>query len=263
MDMAAQAIATGAAAGIGGAAGGAAGGVSGAGMGLVVDANNRQLHSEEKILAKHLAKQSNGKYTQAQIEDQMRGMSMKINGVTEAGTPDVIIGTNLGDGTWLKAGTTSDGQPIFMQQISTEDTALRTYIVNNTTHGEIPSSITYGATYIAPSYSNTAIPLPMPIANCATAECAAGVLPNRPLSQTEIDTMKSGTADFAASVSNQAGQFSAYATAYGAYLASQPNAVLQAGALTQYGMAGTATIVGFGASAIEQLLRPPLCQDSW
>ena len=44
-NMAAQAIATGAAAGIGGAAGG---GMAGAGMGLVVDANNRQLHPEER-----------------------------------------------------------------------------------------------------------------------------------------------------------------------------------------------------------------------
>jgi|GEM_PF-3974721 len=46
--------------------------------------------------------------------------------------------------------------------------------------------------------------LTMPTAKCATAECAAGILPNRPLSQAEIDAMRNGAADFAGNVSTQA-----------------------------------------------------------
>ncbi|MDY7579776.1 hemagglutinin repeat-containing protein [Herbaspirillum sp. RTI4] len=42
------------------------------------------------------------------------------------------------------------------------------------------------------------------------------------------------------------------------YLASQPNAASQGGAAIQFGMAGTAALVGFGASALEQLLRPDM-----
>ncbi|WP_152601746.1 hypothetical protein [Burkholderia paludis] len=43
---------------------------------------NRQLHLEEKTLAKQLAARSKGKYTQAQIEDQMRIM----------GAPATLVG---------------------------------------------------------------------------------------------------------------------------------------------------------------------------
>ena len=96
----------------------------------------------------------------------------------------------------------------------------------------------------------------MPTANCATAECAAGIMPNRPLSQGEIDAMRNGAADFAGEVSTGAGRFSAAAAAYGAILAGSPNLVTAAGASTQFGFAGTAGIVSFLASAAEQILRP-------
>lgn len=52
--------------------GSAIGGAAGAGASLVVDTNNRQLHPMEIELAKKLAKESNGKYTQKQIEDTLR-----------------------------------------------------------------------------------------------------------------------------------------------------------------------------------------------
>ncbi|WP_211444397.1 hemagglutinin repeat-containing protein [Collimonas humicola] len=127
---------------------------AGANIGLVADRNNRQLHPSEKELAKTLAQNSNGKYTVEQVEDQMRGMSMTTNGKTEAGKPDVIIGTNLGDGKWIMAGT----------------------------------------------------------------------------------------------------------TAYGTILATSPNPVAAAGAATQFAIASSATVVGLGAGALEQLLRPNLGQ---
>ena len=209
-------------------------------------ANNRQLHPDEKTLAKQLAEQSKGKYTQEQIEEQMRGMSMTTKGITEAGNPDVIIGTNLGDGTWVKAGETSDGQPIFTQQIAAEDTALRAYIVGNTTHGEIPSLITYGGTYIAPSYSNT--PLPMPTAACGGADmyCASGT--SRPYTAEEIAAHWNNSADFFGGVSTQADRISAAAAAAAAVPgAHQPAAATVAAAFA---------MAGLGAEGISQLFRP-------
>ncbi|HEY4319365.1 MAG TPA: hemagglutinin repeat-containing protein [Herbaspirillum sp.] len=244
---------------VGAASGALAGGdvqSAGAGgsIGLAADVNNRQLHPSEKELASRLATASNGKYTQAEIEEQMRGMSMTTNGVTEVTSVDTIIDNNLGDGGWMRAGTTIDGQPIYMQQISPEDTALRAYIINNTTNSDVPSLINYGGTYLIPSVSNT--PFPIPTANCATAECAAGVLPNKSLTQQELDAMKNGTADFASWSSTQSGRVSAAAIVYATYLSTIPNPAAQAGAGIQAGIAASATLFGLSASAIEQFLRP-------
>lgn len=64
----------------------------------------------------------------------------------------------------------------------------------------------------------------------------------------------------ASSLSTQAGRFASAATAYGTVLANSPNPVMQAGALTQFGMASGATIIGFMAGATEQMLRPNVGQ---
>ncbi|WP_244131037.1 hypothetical protein [Burkholderia gladioli] len=78
-------------------AGGGVGGESGAFSGYNVDRFNRQLHPEEKTLAKQLADKSKGKYTQAQIEDQMRIMGVSVNGIDESGTPATLVGTTPAD----------------------------------------------------------------------------------------------------------------------------------------------------------------------
>ncbi|WP_034301280.1 hemagglutinin repeat-containing protein [Herbaspirillum sp. RV1423] len=69
------------------ALGAAVGGTQGMASAVNVEANNRQLHQTEKELARKLAAQSKEKYTTAQIEEQMRGMTANINGKTEAGMP--------------------------------------------------------------------------------------------------------------------------------------------------------------------------------
>ncbi|MGU7776367.1 hypothetical protein ACV229_40235 [Burkholderia sp. MR1-5-21] len=106
----ANVIATGA----GGAVGGDAGGFSG----YNVDRFNRQLHPEEMTLAKQLAEKSKGKYTQAQIEEQMRimGVSTFANG-HESGAPDTLVGQAPTDSgaKWIYAGSTADGKPILTQ----------------------------------------------------------------------------------------------------------------------------------------------------
>jgi filamentous hemagglutinin len=133
-----------AAAGIGAAVGGS----TGAASAYNVDLNNRQLHLEEKELAKKLAQLSGGKYTVEQIEAQMRGMDVRINGKIEIGLPDTVIGgvpSLDSGGTWLYAGNTADGVPIITQQIASEDTELRAFIAKNTTASS--SLITYIASY--------------------------------------------------------------------------------------------------------------------
>ena len=71
-----------------------------------------------------------------------------------------------------------------------------------------------------------------------------------------LASRQNNAADFASWIATQSTRLGSAATAYGAYLASQPNAVSQTGAAIQFGMAGTANVVGFGAGAMEQLLPP-------
>lgn len=182
-----------------GAIGAVVGGAASVAAGVNVEANNSQLHQREKTLAERLAEQSEGKYTQAQIEDQMRGMVMKQNGVSEAVTVDMVIGGEASDtgGTWLLAGETVDGQPISTQQLAPVDEALRAYIVRNTTGSSVPSLITYEGPYDAPDapvYSNTAGMLPTAKCAVTAADCAAGIAP--PLTPKEWQKRNSQLADF-------------------------------------------------------------------
>jgi filamentous hemagglutinin len=235
------------------------GGTAGAMTAVTVDANNRQLHPDEKALAKQLARKSGGKYTAEQIEEQMRGMSMTRNGVTEVGVADVVVGAVVPSdnaGTWVYVGSTQDGKPIIMQKLADEDAALRTFIVRNTTGSEVPSLITYAGPYVAPSVVRRTTSLPIATAACryGDANCAAGLQP--PMTASELMKRRELAADFASDISRQSGRFAAAATAYGTYLASQPNPVSQTGATVQFGLAGTATAVGLGAQGVEQALRP-------
>lgn len=78
------------AAGIGGAASG--GSATGAATAFNADMNNRQLHPSERKKAKELAAKSGGRYTQEQIEEQMRLMG---NAATGDGPNEfeVLVGT--------------------------------------------------------------------------------------------------------------------------------------------------------------------------
>ena len=78
-----------------------------------------------------------------------------------------------------------------------------------------------------------------------------------------LASRQNNAADFASWIATQSTRFGSAATAYGAYLASQPHPVSQTGAAIQFGMAGTATAVGFGAGAMEQLLRPDVGQTAF
>ena len=244
---AAQLIAQGTAAGIGAAV--SDGSVTGAGMAFNTDTNNRQLHPEEKTLAQKLAKLSGGKYTTEQIEEQMRGMDVVIDGEVEKGIVDVVLDGNPvdSDGTWIPGGGT-----VIVQSLADMNPELRAFIVQNTTGEGIPGTITYAGSFDAPSIPNAVNTQPIQTAACpyGAFDCAAGI-PVDNLAQ-----RRNNAADFAGWLSTQSGRFSSLSTAYGAYLSMNPNPVSQAGAATQYGMAGIAEIVGFSAGAFEQFLRP-------
>ncbi|MGZ9709674.1 hemagglutinin repeat-containing protein [Glaciimonas sp. GNP009] len=69
----------------------------GANVGVIADVNNRQLHPDEKTLAKQLAANSDGKYTVEQVEDAMRSANNKALG--EGVDAGAIVDVNGDTGT--------------------------------------------------------------------------------------------------------------------------------------------------------------------
>ena len=228
-----------------------AGGGAGAAMAFNEDVNNRQLHEDdkakEKTLAKQLADKSNGQFTPKQIEDALRAANndtLEEPASNGAIVPyDANAALHVYDGNGMILGQTADGTYVLMQNpamLATPSSDLQAFIQNNT--GD-----TYSWNTVAPQLSGMrSSSLPSILNGTVTPEMLAD--------------RQNNAADFAGWMATQSGRFSSAATAYGAYLASQPNPVSQAGAGIQLGMAGTATMVGFGASALEQLLRPNVGQ---
>ncbi|MGS0742575.1 hypothetical protein ACVBEF_12170 [Glaciimonas sp. GG7] len=196
-------------------------------------------------------------YTLQQIEAQLRlSDRVDMNGnVIESGKPDVI---NLATTKPIDSGAEWSGVPgtTFGKELQAQpDADLIGYIQSQ--QKDLQNDIPFTGTADFSRFPRTTnTPSPIPTANCGAgaADCAAGIAP--PLTQAQREARRNQGADLAGSISTQAGRFAAAATAYGAYLASQPNVATQTGAAVQFGMAGTATVVGFGASAFEQFLRP-------
>ncbi|SIT45089.1 Filamentous haemagglutinin family outer membrane protein [Paraburkholderia piptadeniae] len=133
---------------VAGTVGGLVGGGAGAVTAANVDRYNRQLRPQEKTLAKQIADKSGGKYTQDQVEDQLRIMGMCSNGTCQSGAPDTLIGQEPTDSgaKWAYAGTTSDGKPIRTQLTVAVDPQLQSFIMasyNTVAPGNAPSAMTY------------------------------------------------------------------------------------------------------------------------
>ncbi|WJF95114.1 hemagglutinin repeat-containing protein [Paraburkholderia bonniea] len=226
-NIVANVIATGAGAAVGGNAGAVAGGN--------VDRFNRQLHLEEKALAKQLADKSGGKYTQAQIEEQLRNMGVSVRGTSESGAPETLIGNQVpadSGAKWIYAGTTADGKPVLTQALVPGDQKLQSYILanyNSASHGEVPSIYEYDR----PSSSGWGISVTGPFTQ---------------FNKSDADFMRNTTADAAAMVSTNAGRFGAVAGA-----ASTIPSPYAPGLATA---AFTATVAGWAAGGVEQLARP-------
>ncbi|WP_260858626.1 hypothetical protein [Paraburkholderia sp. BCC1885] len=126
-NIVANAIATG--------AGAAVGGNAGAFEGYNTDRFNRQLHedskAQEQTLAKKLADESGGKYTEQDIENQMARMDLTVDGQTESGGVRVTTGAQPQDGTdWQSYGVNKAGQQVWAQSLGPGDPDLQTYIAN-------------------------------------------------------------------------------------------------------------------------------------
>jgi filamentous hemagglutinin len=224
------------------ALGAAVGGAAGAVSGVNVEANNRQLHPDEKTLAKKLAAQSNGKYTVEQIEDAMRASGNKELGESVATGSIVSVDGNKAtvydDGAkWSVVG--ENGVRQLVQQVPLNVSAdLVAYIQKNTgdTYSWSPVQ-----NYSLSLNNSSGVKNSYAKADCSGTQCtvvaAPPTLPTR-------DQM----ADAAGFVSTQSGRIGSVAAAAGA-IPGPHTPVSEATALA-------AGVVGLATSGIEQLLRP-------
>ncbi|MEM5314787.1 hypothetical protein [Paraburkholderia sp. JHI869] len=91
------------------------------------------MHPQKQSLARKLADGSGGKYTEQQIEDQMRIMGGTVGGDQESGAAATLIGqtpTDSGE-KWISGGTTADGKPILTQITVQPNPELQSYILAN------------------------------------------------------------------------------------------------------------------------------------
>ncbi|WP_184064635.1 hemagglutinin repeat-containing protein [Paraburkholderia sp. CI2] len=138
-NIVANAIATG--------AGAAVGGNAGAVSGYNVDRFNRQLHPEEKTLAKQLADKSGGKYTEQQIEQQLAQMNLTTGSQTELGSVRVTVGSQPDDGTtWVPYGINQAGQPVWAQSLPSGDADIQSYIMKNANSMSNATGLSYDST---------------------------------------------------------------------------------------------------------------------
>ncbi|MEK6313025.1 MAG: hemagglutinin repeat-containing protein [Burkholderia gladioli] len=219
-------------------AGAAVGGESGAFSGYNVDRFNRQLHPEEKALAKQLAEKSKGKYTQAQIEDQMRVVGVSVDGRHQSGAPETLVGQAPTDSEakWIYAGSTTDGKPILTQATVQVNSDLQVYIVanaNSAINSQVPSQFNYDR-----------------IASSGPGFSLTG--PFTKFDRSDAHYMRNATADVAGMVSTNTGRFSA-ATAALASIPSPLSGELSAAAYA-------ATVAGFAADTLAQIVKPDVGQ---
>ncbi|CAB3802179.1 hypothetical protein LMG28688_05523 [Paraburkholderia caffeinitolerans] len=201
---------------------GAAAGGAGAFSGSNVDLYNRQLHPDERKLAKDIADKSNGQYTQAQVEDQMRLMGMCTSGgCVPSGVAEELNGRTPTDpgAVWINTGlTNANGNPLVIQSLPQANQALQSFIMenyNSAAPGQVPSAYTY-----------TPSPVGMDV--------------------------RGTVANVAGGVSTAAGRFSA-ATAAAAQIPSPYSP-----GFTTASFAGTA--VGMAADGIVQIAKPDVGQ---
>jgi len=241
-NIVANVIATGAGAAVGG-------GDAGAFAAYNVDRFNRELHPEEKTLAQQIAQKSGGKYTEAQIEDQMRLMGATVNGTVESGAAATLIGqlpSDAGAG-WLGAGQTADGKSILTQTTAAVDPQLQAYIVKNyaSAGGGVPVVTSYIASptqpQIGPQYGSSG----MAGSVCPRGDCGVVNTTVNPMTRDQL-------ADSAASVSMAAGRFGAVTAAAAAIPSPYSPGFTTA--------AFAATVASWIAGGVEQVARPNVGQ---
>ena len=127
------------------AAGGAGGGISGAGGASVADRYNRQLHPGERELAKEIVARLRAGGTEVSVEyveDQMRQMSVVIDGEIIRAVPDVQVGgvkqTDPG-AVW----SNEHGSVVYVQDTAKPDFAMQGVIRDLINSSEVPKLVYY------------------------------------------------------------------------------------------------------------------------
>ncbi|SAL41148.1 hypothetical protein AWB64_04376 [Caballeronia sordidicola] len=199
----------------------------------LTDRFNRQLHPQERTLAKQLADKSGGKYTQAQVEDQMRIMGGLIGDSRESGAPSTLIGQTPSDSgaQWQYAGKTDDGKPILTQITAQPDQGLQSYILTNA--GSMPGGDVPNIVYDQIGKKGFSVDLRGPFTK---------------FDQSDADYVRDTAAGAASMISTNAGRIgSAAATA--AVLPTPYTPIFE-------GLAFGATITGWAADFAAQMARP-------
>jgi filamentous hemagglutinin len=226
------------------AAGGAVGGNAGAFSGYDVDRYNRQLHPQEKTLAKQLAEKAKAdglknpdgsSITAAQIEDQMRIMGGSFDASRESGSAVTLIGEMPTDSgaRWLAAPETSDGKPVLTQITAQPNLGLQNYIATNAgsvSAGDVPS-IVYD-----PTAKGGGVNVTGPFAK---------------LDKSDVDYVRETTANVAGFAGTQFDRTSAMATALASAGLPFPFVSTSAEAI-----AVSASFVSWAAGGIQQLAKP-------
>ncbi|WP_374627637.1 hypothetical protein, partial [Pandoraea sp.] len=149
--------------GVGTALGAVAGGTSGAVTGFNADRFNRQLNFEDRRLARHIAEKSDGRYTQSQVEYQLRlmGISYPDGRTVPPGVAEELNGRTPTDpgAAWIDTGlTNANGIPLVVQSLPEVNQELQAFIMANydsATPGQVPSGARYLPNPIAPSIRDT------------------------------------------------------------------------------------------------------------
>ncbi|WP_250473635.1 hypothetical protein [Caballeronia sp. GAFFF1] len=160
------------------------------------DLYNRQLHPREKTLAKQLAEKSGGKYTEQQIEDQMRLMGGSFDGGRESGAAATLIGQMPSDSgaQWQYAGKTDDGKPILTQIMPQANAELQNYIVASA--GSVPAGDVPNIVYDPIGKKGFSVDLTGPFTK---------------LDKSDADYMRNTVADVSSAVFTNAGRIGAAA----------------------------------------------------
>ncbi|WP_432262013.1 hemagglutinin repeat-containing protein [Cupriavidus sp. TMH.W2] len=225
------------------------GGGSGAAAAANVDRYNRQLHPDDRQLAKKMAANSNGKYTADQIEAQMRLSDVvDMNGrVLETGRPDQIDAattkpTDSGAQWASVAGTTQ-----IREVQATPDAEIIAYIQSQqrVIDGDVPYIGRQNYSNVT-TYSSSQGPLPTAKCGAGQADCAAG-LP-KSYTEQEITQKRTDFADLASNLSTQTGRVSATAAAIAA---TNPALTIPADAISL-----ATGITSWALGGVEQLARP-------
>ncbi|SAL04218.1 hypothetical protein [Caballeronia ptereochthonis] len=205
-----------------------------------MDRFNRQLHQDskakEKTLAKSIADKSDGRYTQADVEDQMRIMGGLIGGDRESGAPATLIGEMPSDSgaKWQYAGTTDDGKPILTQITPQPNPELQSYILANS--GSAQSGVP-NIVYDQTAKKGFSVDVTGPFTK---------------LDQSDTDYMRNTVAGAASMASTNMGRFSSATAA----LATIPSPYSAGFSTAAY----AATVAGFADDVIAQTVKPDVGQ---